>query len=57
MGKSVIWTCWNIIVRYIYNLILGYCHITIKLRKANTPKRENWHFQMKMYNFLFWGRY
>jgi len=41
METSVIWTCWNIIVRYIYNLILGYCHITIKLRKANILKRKN----------------
>ena len=32
-------------------------HITIKLRKANTPKREIWHLQVKMYNFLFWERY
>ncbi|MGW8449173.1 hypothetical protein ACWGJ1_24620, partial [Bacillus wiedmannii] len=29
--------------------------IAIKLRKANTPKRKNWHPQVKMYIFCFGG--
>ncbi len=27
--------------------------MSIKLRKENTPKRENWHLTVKMYIFYF----